>query len=146
MSKKPSTGSFDIILDMEHIGSRDNLCLSFGAGLFRKLGWGAGSWLSFDTSETGKIAFKQVDEPSESTFNVRKLKLQSGFYKVCFYSPLYTFPKAVELSKEKALFNANSWILTLVIPEEYRVVEQVILEPIKRDLTVDDIAAAFGKL
>jgi hypothetical protein len=146
MSKKPSTGSFDIILDMEHIGSRDNLCLSFGAGLFRKLGWGAGNWLSFDTSETGKIAFKQVDEPSESTFNVRKLKLQSGFYKVCFYSPLYTFPKAVELSKEKALFNANSWILTLVIPEEYRVVEPVILEPIKRDLTVDDIAAAFGKL
>lgn len=146
MSKKPSSGSFDIMLDREHVGSRTNLCLSFGAGLFRKLGWGSGDWLSFDTSEIGKIAFKQVDEPSETTFNVRKLKLQSGFYKVCFYSALYTVPKAVELSKEKASFNANSWTLTLAIPEEYRVSEQPPIEPPKRTLTVDDIAAAFGKL
>lgn len=146
MSKKPAPGSFDIILDMEHVGGRDNLCLSFGAGLFRKLGWGSGDWLAFDTSETGKIAFKQVAEPSETAFNLRKIKLQSGFYKVCFYSPLYSFPKAMELSKEKASFNANTWTLTLHIPEDYHVppIPPEIQPP--RTLSVADIAAAFSKL
>ncbi|WML90003.1 hypothetical protein RCF98_13625 [Thiothrix lacustris] len=152
MNKKPSSGSFDIILDMEHVGHRDNVCMSFGAGLFRKLGWVSGSWLAFDTSETGKIAFHQVEEPSETTFNVRKLKLQGGFYKVCFYSPLYRFPKGVALSKEKALFNANSWTLTLAIPEEYWVLPEEDVPPaqaraqVSRELSVDDIAAAFSKM
>lgn len=144
MSKKPSSGSYDIILDMEYVGGRNNLCLSFGAGLFRKLGWSSGDWLEFDTSEKGQIAFKQVEEPTETLFNARKIKLQSGFYKICFYSALYKFPKAVELSKEKASFNVNTWTLTLEIPEEYQVSQEVLNQP--RALTVDDIAAAFGKL
>ncbi len=150
MSKSSSSGSFDIILDMEHIGHRDNLCLSFGAGLFRKLGWVTGTWLAFDTSESGKIAFNQVEEPSETTFNVRKLKLQAGFYKICFYSPLFRFPKAIELSKEKASFNANSWTLTLDIPEDYWVLPEANVSPaqapVSRELSVDDIAAAFSKM
>ena len=150
MNKILSSGCFDIILDMEHVGYRVILCLSFGAGLFRKLGWVSGSWLAFDTSETGQIAFHQVEEPSETTFNVRKLKLQAGFYKVCFYSPLYRFPKGAELSKEKALFNANSWTLTLDIPEEYRVSPEEELPQVRaqvsRELSVDDIAAAFSKM
>lgn len=145
MSKKPSSGSYDIILDVESVGGRDNLCLSFGAGLFRKLGWSSGDWLAFDTSETGRISFKQVEEPSETVFNLRKIRLQSGFYKICFYSGLYTFPKAVELSKEKASFNVNTWTLTLEIPEEYRVSQTPQIQP-PRSLTVDDIAAAFSKL
>jgi hypothetical protein len=144
MTKKPSSGSFDIILDMEHGSSRSSLCISFGAGLFRKLGWSTGDWLAFDTSKPGFIAFSQVEEPSETLFNARKIRLQSGFYKLCFYSALYKFPKAVELSKEKASFNANTWTLTLEIPEDYRVSQEVLNQP--RTLTVDDIAAAFSKL
>lgn len=144
MNKKASPGSFDIILDMERGSGRSSICLAFGAGLFRKLGWSSGDWLEFDTSKPGFIAFKQVEEPSETLFNARKIKLQSGFYRICFYSALYQVGKAVELSKEKASFNANTWTLTIEIPEEYRVSEEVLNQP--RALTVDDIAAAFSKL
>lgn len=144
MSKKPSSGSFDIFLGMEHIGGRNNLCLSFGAGLFRKLGWSSGDWLEFDTSEPGKISFRQVEESSETLFNARKIKQQAGFYKICFYSALFKFPKSVELSKELASFNPKAWSLTLDIPEEYQVPQEVLNQP--RPLTVDDIAAAFSKM
>ncbi|MEZ5451221.1 MAG: hypothetical protein R3E93_00165 [Thiothrix sp.] len=144
MSKKPSSGSFDIFLGMEYVGGRSSLCLSFGGGLFRKLGWSSGDWLEFDTSEPGKIAFKQIEEPAETVFNARKIKLQSGFYKICFYSALFKCPKSVELSKEKASFNVDTWTLTLEIPEEYRVSQEVLNQP--RALSVDDIASAFSKL
>lgn len=144
MDKKTSTGSFDIILEMERSAQRDNLCVAFGAGLFRKLGWGAGDWLTFDTSQTGKIAFKQIIEPNETVFNARKLKLHAGFYKLCFYTGLYRVPRQVYLSKETATFNVDTWTLTITIPEEYHVPPEVLNQP--RPLTVDDIAAAFSKL
>lgn len=146
MNKNTSSGSFDIILSMEYISGRENICLSFGSGLFRKLGWSSGDWLEFDTSEQGRISLHKVAEPSETAFNTRKIKLQSGFYKVCFYSGMYIVPDPVELSKDTASFNAESWTLSLQIPEDYWVSEQEQAMPPMRELTVDDIAAAFGKL
>lgn len=143
MTKNTSTGSFDIILSMEEISGRDNVCLSFGAGLFRKLGWSSGDWLSFDVSCPGFISLEKMAAPSESLFYARKIKLNAGFYKVCFYSRLYNFPKDFYLSKEKAMFNLESRKLTLEIPAEYW---QVATPPKVQELRVEDIAAAFRKL
>ncbi|MEN9503478.1 MAG: hypothetical protein RI964_2763 [Pseudomonadota bacterium] len=139
MTKKTSTGSFDIILSMETVGGRNNTCLSFGAGLFRKLGWSSGDWLSFDISEPSIIALQKIEEPStdSAALYARKLKLNAGFYKICFYSKNYNVTQAVELSKTTARFNLESRVLTLEIPEEYRK---------KAPLQVEDIAAAFRKL
>lgn len=145
MTKKASSGSYDIILDMENIGGRESVCLSFGSGLFRKLGWSSGDYVEFDTPETGVISLRKVADPSETAFNTRKIKLQSGFYKICFYSGSYLFPKATELSKYDASFNIHTRALSLQIPEEFWVVEDSMPTP-HAELTVDDIAAAFSKL
>ena len=143
-----SSGSFGIILGMEDIGGRSNLCLSFGSGLFRKLGWSSGDWLQFDVSQENIIAISKIPEPTETSFYAKKIKLSSGFYKLCFYSKLYKFPRpAVELSKDKATFNVQTRALSLAMPSEYVVMPEP--EPqLKafKDLQVEDIAAAFRKL
>lgn len=148
MTKQMSSGSFDIFLGREEVGGRLNICLSFGSGLFRKLNWTSGDWLEFDLSREGLIALRKIAEPDPEAipFYARKIKLSNGFYKVCFYSREYRFPKSVEFSKHKASFNVNTRTLTLEIPEEYW--QEVAPEPImhKPSLTVDDIAAAFKKL
>lgn len=148
MAKQMSSGSFDILLGREDVGGRLNICLSFGSGLFRKLGWTSGDWLEFDLNQQGFIALKKIPDPEPETtpFYARKIKLSAGFYKLCFYSRDYRFPKSVELSKEKASFNLNTRTLTLEIPEEYWLTSEP--EPVieKLELTVDDIAAAFKKL
>lgn len=148
MAKQMSSGSFDIFLGREDVGGRLNICLSFGSGLFRKLGWTSGDWLEFDLSREGFIALKKIPdpEPEATPFYARKIKLSSGFYKLCFYSRDYRFPRSVELSKEKASFNLNTRALTLEIPEEYWQITEP--EPFieRAALTVDDIAAAFRKL
>ncbi|MDD5393665.1 MAG: hypothetical protein PHE17_11665 [Thiothrix sp.] len=147
MTTKNAAGSFDIILGMEDIGGRSNICLTFGAGLFRKLGWSSGDWLQFDVSREGFIAFSKIPEPSETSFYAKKIKLVSGFYKICFYSKLYTFPKNAHFAKDKATFNLETRTLTLEIPNEYcqQPEEAPQLKPIQ-ELNVEDIAAAFRKL
>lgn len=142
MTKNTSTGSFDIIMSMEEVGGRENVCLAFGAGLFRKLGWSSGDWLCFDANKLGFISLEKISDPSESLFYARKIKLVNGFYKVCFYSRYYTFPKEIALSKEKATFNLTSRALTLAIPPEYWYTEPARVQ----ELRVEDIAAAFKKL
>ncbi len=139
MTNKTSSGSFDIILSMETVGGRNNTCLTFGAGLFRKLGWSSGDWLSFDISDPSIIALQKIDEPStdSAALYARKIKLNAGFYKICFYSKHYNVTTPVELSKTTARFNLETRILSLEIPEEYRK---------KAPLQVEDIAAAFRKL
>ncbi len=142
MTKNTSTGSFDIIMSMEEVGGRDNVCLAFGAGLFRKLGWTSGDWLCFDANKLGFISLEKISDPSESLFYARKIKLANGFYKVCFYSRYYNFPQEIALSKDKASFNLNTRTLTLEIPPEYWQSATARVQ----ELSVEDIAAAFKKL
>jgi hypothetical protein len=148
MTTKNSTGSFDIILGMEEIGGRSNVCLSFGAGLFRKLGWSSSDWIQFDTSREGFLAFSKIPEPAETSFYAKKIKLVSGFFKICFYSKIYTFPKNTPFAKDKATFNLETRTLTLAMPLEYFTPpepEAPVRKPIQ-ELQVEDIAAAFRKL
>lgn len=144
MDKKTSTGSFDIVLDTEHYANRDNLCVAFGAGLLRKLGWGAGDWLEFGLEQPGKITFRQMHDSAEDHINARKLKLQDGFYRICFYTALYRPSKPTSVDKEKAFFNLNTRTLTIEVPETCHVPPEVLNRP--RELTVKDIAAAFSRL
>ncbi len=139
MTKKTSTGSFDIILSMETVAGRNNTCLAFGAGLFRKLGWSSGDWLSFDISEPSIIALQKIEEPEgdAAAFYARKIKLNGGFYKICFYSKNYHVNQPVELSKNTTRFNLETRVLSVEIPETYRQ---------RAPLQVEDIAAAFRRL
>jgi hypothetical protein len=146
MTTRNSAGSFDIILGMEEISGRNNVCISFGAGLFRKLGWSSGEWIQFDVSKEGFIAFHKIPEPGETSFYAKKIKLTAGFYRICFYSKHYVFPQDTPFAKEKATYNIESRTLTLEIPEEY--CQQPEEQPQKesKQLSVQDIAAAFRKL
>lgn len=146
MTIKHSSGSFDIILGMKEIGGRNNLCLSFGAGLFRKLGWSSGDWIEFDTSQPGSISFKNIPPPDETYFYARKIKLTSGFYKICFYSKQYIFPQHTVFSKEKAIYNIETKVLTLEVPDAYRQSPEEQIQNEIKSLKVEDIAAAFRKL
>lgn len=145
-TKAQVSGSFDILLGMEDISGRSNVCLSFGSGLFRKLGWSSGDWLKFDASTEGIIALNKIPEPSEASFYARKIKLANGFYQICFYSKLFKFPSTpVYLPKEQAMFNLQTRTLSLHIPQEYQVSTDILLKPV-HELQVEDIAAAFKKL
>ena len=148
MATKNPSGSFDIILSMEETGGRNNICLSFGSGLFRKLGWSSGDWLNFDANQDGAIALKKIPEPSGTPFHAKKIKRAGGFYKICFYSGRYTFPNKVGLAKDKASFNLETGALTLAIPDGYWQ-QQDVQPPAPKPtggLQVEDIAAAFRKL
>ncbi len=146
MTTKNSAGSFDIILGMEEISGRNNVCIAFGAGLFRKLGWSSGDWIQFDVSKESFISFRKIPEPSETSFYARKIKLTSGSYRICFYSKYYSFPQDTSFAKEKATYNIESRTLTLEIPEEYCLRPEEQPQNESKPLSVDDIAAAFRKL
>lgn len=141
-----ASGSFDIVLGMEDVGGRSNICLAFGSGLFRKLGWSSGDWLQFDLSQERVISLTKVDEPSETSFYAKEIKLVNGFYKLCIYTKAYAFPyNTVELAKDQATYNVHTRTLSLNIPEAYVTPPEPEVPPSKI-LRVEDIAAAFSKL